>query len=403
LVEVPEAIAKPRGRTARVRAAAVRTAIGLAVGAVLVLTFLKMVGASAVYQRLAHLNVGAAALCGATFFLAYVIRALRWRYLLRPRRVTVRLAVAIYQIAIFLNWLLPIRGGELAMSLLLRRTSGIPVSESLAAVSMDKAMDLLPSFGLLAVLPFVGLEFSRPLWLVLAGAVVAGCFGLAFVVLAAIRRDWAVAFFARPFELVLRGELRRQIRPFVAGFTDTLVALFKRPRILLVAAAYTAVAVTLDAIFCLLAFRAVGVTLPFLIVLYGYTLFNLSFILPSPPGQVGSNELIGLLIFSGVFRVSKTGVGAMFLFSHPFTGILMACTGLACLSAMSLSLRGTLRLTAEGSGNDQQARGADGPWQEPLRGKWRREPRSPRARSRRAGYPSARPQAAATSRRLDGR
>ena len=56
-------------------------------------------------------------------------------------------------------------------------------------------------------------------------------------------------------------------------------------------------------------------SVPVLVVVYGYTLFNLSFILPSPPGQVGSNELIGLLIFSGVFRVSRTGVGAMFLFS----------------------------------------------------------------------------------------
>ena len=67
------------------------------------------------------------------------------------------------------------------------------------------------------------------------------------------------------------------------------------------------VALGLDALFCLLAFRAVGVTVPVLVVLYGYTLFNLSFILPSPPGQVGSNELIGLLIFSGVFRINRPG------------------------------------------------------------------------------------------------
>jgi uncharacterized membrane protein YbhN (UPF0104 family) len=121
--------------------------------------------------------------------------------------------------------------------------------------------------------------------------------------------------------------------------------LLRKPRILLIAGAYTCIAVALDAAFCWLAFRSVGVAVPVLVVVYGYTLFNLSFILPSPPGQVGSNELIGLLIFSGVFRVSRTGVGAMFLFSHPFTGVLMACTGLLCLSAMSLSLRSTLRLT----------------------------------------------------------
>ena len=138
------------------------------------------------------------------------------------------------------------------------------------------------------------------------------------------------------------------MRPFVTGFTDTLLALFRRPRILLVAAGYTGHRRGLDALFCLLAFRAVGVSVPVLVVLYGYTLFNLSFILPSPPGQVGSNELIGLLIFSGVFRVSRTGVGAMFLFSHPWTATLMACSGMACLSAMSLNLRSTFRL-AQGS------------------------------------------------------
>ena len=162
-----------RGRTARVRTVALRVTIGLAVGAVLVFTFLRLVNVGAVYQRLMHINLGIALLCGATFLAAYVVRALRWRCLLTPSQVSIRRAVAIYQIAIFLNWLLPVRGGEIAMSLLLRHSDGIPVNQSLAAVSMDKAMDLVPAVGLLALLPFVGLHLSRSLWLVLAGAMAA--------------------------------------------------------------------------------------------------------------------------------------------------------------------------------------------------------------------------------------
>jgi hypothetical protein len=80
------------------------------------------------------------------------------------------------------------------------------------------------------------------------------------------------------------------------------------------------------------------------VVLYGYTFFNLAFILPTPPGQVGSNEFIGLLIFSGLFGVDRSGVGAMFLFSHPWTAMLMTVSGLICLSAMGLTLRSTMRL-----------------------------------------------------------
>lgn len=336
-----------RTRTARARNVALRTAIGLAVGAVLIAVFLRLVNAGTVYQRLTHLSLAPALLCGVTFLAAYVIRAMRWRCLLTPSEVSIGRAAAIYQVGIFLNWLLPVRGGEVAMGLLLRRSNGIPLGKSLAAVSVDKAMDLLPAAGLLALVPFLGLHMSRSLWLVMAGALAAvGC-GVGVVALAAWRRDRAVALVARPLEALLRSAVRDRIAPFFGEFIDTLLALIGKPRILLAAAVYTVLAAGLDGLFCLLAFRAVGVTVPVMVAIYGYALFNLSFILPSPPGQIGSNELIGLLIFSGVFRVSRAGVGAMFLFSHPWTGLLMTCTGLACLSAMSLSLRSTLRLAQE--------------------------------------------------------
>jgi uncharacterized protein (TIRG00374 family) len=360
--------AAARGRTARVRTVALRATIGLAAGALLVVAFLRLVNVGTVYQRLAHMNLGLGLLCGVTFLAAYVIRALRWRCLLTPNRVSIRRAAAIYQIAIFLNWVLPIRGGEVAMSLLLRRSNGIPVNESLAAVSMDKAMDLVPAAGLLALMPFVGLHVSRSLWPLMVGAMAVICLGAGFLALAAWRRDWAITILIRPLETLLRGGAGDRVGPFISGFIDTLAALIRRPRILLIAAAYTVLALGLDALFCLLAFRAVGVTVPLLVVLYGYTLFNLSFILPSPPGQVGSNELIGLIIFSGVFRVSRAGVGAMFLFSHPWTGILMTCCGLACLAGMGLSLRGTLRLAD--APEDRSAREGDG-WMAPEREKVR--------------------------------
>jgi uncharacterized protein (TIRG00374 family) len=336
-----------RGRAARTRSVALRATIGLAASALLIASFLRLVNIGSVYQRLTHLSLGIALLCGATFLSAYVVRAMRWRLLLTPHQVSIRRAAAIYQIAIFLNWLLPVRGGEVAMSVLLRRSNGIPVNESLAAVSTDKAMDLLPTVGLIVLIPFVGLHLSRSLWLVLAGAIAAVGFGAGFLTLAAWRPDRAVALLARPLATLLPRGAADRIRPFIAGFVASLIALIHRPRILLIAAVYTIFALGLDALFCLLAFRAVGVTVPVLVVLYGYTLFNLSFILPSPPGQVGSNELIGLLIFSGVFRVNRAGVGAMFLFSHPWTGILMTCSGLACLSAMSLTLRSTLSLAQD--------------------------------------------------------
>jgi len=147
-------------------------------------------------------------------------------------------------------------------------------------------------------------------------------------------------------EAILPRGARERIEPLIDTFLDTLVALTRRPKVLLLAAVLTLTAVCLEALFCLLAFRAVGVHVAPQVALYGYTLFNLAYILPTPPGHVGSNELIGLLVFAGVFGISRSGVAAMFLFVHPWTALLITSTGLACLSGLGLRFRTAFSLTS---------------------------------------------------------
>jgi uncharacterized protein (TIRG00374 family) len=342
-----DVISLPRPRRVRARGLAVRAVVGVLIGAILVATFLRLVDVRAIYGRLTHLEVTSALLCGVAFLGAYAVRAARWRWLLGKSEVGLGRAVAIYQVATFVNWLLPVRGGELVKSLLLRRTNGIAVSRSLATVGLDKTMDLLPAVALLTLIPFVRLRLSEPLWLLLLSAMVVVVTSGVVLALAAWRRERAMTVLSRVLGAVLPARFRNRIEPFIARFVDTLLSLIRQPRVLSVAAAYTVLAVCLDALFCLLAFRAVRATVAVPVVLYGYSLYNLAFILPTPPGQVGSNELVGLLIFSGMFNVGRSDVGAMFLFSHPWTAALMTISGLMCLSAMGLTLRATLRMSGQ--------------------------------------------------------
>lgn len=341
----PSLLSGVMARLRRLDGLALRIGVGVIFAVVLLYTFSRLVNVGAVWMRLRHLDLWLAAFCGLVFLSAYVIRALRWRFFLHERGYPVGAmrAIMIYQVALFVNWLLPVRGGELVKSLLLRRLDGTPISESLSTVAMDKSLDLLPSVVLIALLPFMPFQLGRPLWTVLLFAFASLVCGGLFVALAAWRRPVALNLLHSVFAR-LPHALQR-VEPFVVHFLDTLLELVVRPRLLAKAALLTVVAVAFDAWFCQLAFAAVGAPVSFPLVLFGYTLFNLAFILPTPPGQIGSNEVLGLLIFNGVFGVNGTSVGAMFLFSHPWTAILMAVSGLICLSAMGLSVRSAIALT----------------------------------------------------------
>jgi uncharacterized protein (TIRG00374 family) len=327
------------------RAKNITLQVGVALTGALVcaLAFVKLIDVGSVADRLKHLNVPLAFACGGIFLGAYVVRALRWRWFLSPYRVSVPKAIAIYQVAIFVNWLLPVRGGELVKCLLLRRLNGIPISRSLPSVTMDKFMDLLPAVFLVALLPFVPMHLGRPLWFLLVFVLCIVCFGVAVLALAVWRRSSAMALISLTTRW-LPGRARRKVEPFVARFVDALLSLVTQPRLMLTAGAYTLVAVLLDATFCLLAFQVVGASLSFPVVLFGYTFFNLAYVLPTPPGQIGSNELIGLLVFSGMLGINRSAVAAMFLFSHPWTALLMVVSGVVSLSAMGVSLRNALGL-----------------------------------------------------------
>ena len=315
----------------------------MVVGLVAVILFLRLVNLPAVLQHLEHLNPRLALLCGVVFLSAYIVRALRWRCLLDPVPIGIGRVVAIYQVAIFVNWLLPVRGGELVKGITLRRLNGIPLSQSLPTVAMDKFMDLLPIVIVVLAIPFLHLELSDPLAIFLGSLTFIFGFGVLVLVLGALRRSTALAMLSWLTSFLPR-RIRAQTEPFLIRFLDVTLTLVSQPRLLLKASMYTAVAVGLDGLYCFLAFEAVGAKVSFPTILFGYTFYNLGYILPTPPGQIGSNEIIGLLVFTGLLHVDPSEVGAMFLFSHPWSAFLMVSSGLSCLSLLGLSFQGAFTL-----------------------------------------------------------
>jgi uncharacterized protein (TIRG00374 family) len=291
-----------------------------------------------------------ALLAGACFLTAWSVRGIRWKLFLNPvGKVSTFQAIALYQVGVFLNFLLPIRGGEVAKCFMLKRNGEIPVSKSLPTVAMDKALDLMPALFIMALVPLLGVHMDIKLWLVLwfvSGILISL---LVFVLLSAWKRDSAIALLQKMTALFPKS-IGSKVEGFATGFVDSLLAGASQPRIFIPAIILTLVAVCFDALFAMLAFWTIGYHISFGVALFGYSVYNMFYILPTPPGQVGSNEVVGVLVFTGLLGINKTQVTAMFFFSHPWAALLMCTTGLICLSALGLTITGAMK--AQTSGED---------------------------------------------------
>jgi len=285
-----------------------------------------------------------ALLSGVAFLLAWSIRGIRWKLFLNlVGKVSVLKAIELYQVGIFLNFLLPIRGGEVAKCFMLRRSANIAVSKSLPTVAMDKALDLMPALFIMAIVPLLGVQMDIKLWVVLGfvgGTLVSLLF---FVGLAAWKRDAAIGLLQKLTSLLPKA-IAGRIAGFATSFVDSLLMGASQPKIFIPAVMLTCVAVMFDGLFAMLAFWTIGFPISFGTAIFGYTTYNMFYILPTPPGQVGSNEAVGLLVFGGLLHLPALQVTAMFVFSHPWAALLMCTTGLACLSALGLTIPGVIRV-----------------------------------------------------------
>lgn len=325
---------------------------GLVVGIALLIAGLYFVNLPAtlhmIYSRLTTTQGQLMALLASiSFVLAFSFRALRWRLFLNPvKRVSPVKVIELFLVGVFLNFLLPLRIGELAKSFILKRTEHIPISQSLPTITMDKAMDLLPACFIIVMLPLMGLHIDIKFWFVL-GLAGGGLFAfLGFLALAVWKYKLAIMLL-RKFTGLLPAKFGGKIEAFAINFIDALLLSAKNPKVFLPALLLTAVGVIFDGLYNMFGFWTIGYSIPLTHAIFGYMLFNLFYILPNPPGQVGSNEVVALLIFTGLLRIPSQSVIAMAIFFHPWSGLLMCFMGMVCLGLLGVKLRNVLHMRAE--------------------------------------------------------
>lgn len=340
------------GKKAFWQSSTVRIAAGFLVGLFLFALVLYYVNPAAIFhmvQRNLTTTRGVLfVLCASlSFVLAFCFRALRWRLFLNPvRQVSQVKVIQIFLVGVFLNFVLPIRIGELAKCLILKRSDNIDVRQSLPTITMDKVQDLLPALLVVAVAPLLGERFDARLWTVLTFAVSVLLGAIFFVVLTAWKRNLALGLLHKLSRL-LPGTLGTKVEGFATGFVEALLACTRQPKVFLLAILLTAISVSCDGLYNMFGFWTIGYSISFGQAVFGYLLFNLFYILPNPPGQMGSNEVVGLLIFSGLLSIPPQVVLAEIVLYHAWSALLMCLMGMGSLSALGISFSHAIKLRSD--------------------------------------------------------
>jgi len=305
---------------------------GLGFGILLILLWFRVVEIEELLLRFRNIAITPVILSLACYLLAYFIRSLRW-YLLIGKSASVGvLRIWSYSLSgNFVNYLIPIRLGEITKAWLLKRRNGLPMLTSLPTIFIDKSFDTIGIFLALMLLPFLRIKFTGGMLVLLGLLAIVFAVSLLILLLAVKRKHSVIAGLRGLFKW-LPGRIRAKLDGYIELFIQGLNLYEHHWSRLLIALGLTILGVILDGLYFWLIFAAFGLSYSFAMVLFGYTLINLSYALPQPPAQLGSNEWMMIIIFSAGFGLTKADASAVMAFAHLLTAAVIMITGIVSLS-----------------------------------------------------------------------
>jgi len=317
--------------------------ISLVVGIILIALWLRFIDVKKMLEYFKEINLWWVIISLVIYVSAYFVRSIRWRVILKPvTNTTIVEIFSLFMAGMFVNYVVPIRAGELAKGYFLKKTRKITMSKSLPTVFFDKMMDLLPVLLLFILIPFVARDINpivMQLLYILLGIFI---FFLLIIIFCIFKKKYA-SNILKIFFVWLPKKWRLSVNNFIERFVEGM-SVIKDPKIITISLALTLLAVLLDSLYILTMFKAFGFQMAFVVALFGYTLVNLSYILPTPPAQIGSNEAIFVIVFTLLFGIDRNLVSATMAFAHLVSGTIIFLLGFLSLNWLGLNFSQALNL-----------------------------------------------------------
>jgi glycosyltransferase 2 family protein len=329
----------------------IRIIIANIIGFTLLYFWYRTIDTEIFLSHIKNINYFYVLLSGTFYLLAYFVRSYRWKFLLGSiKKVSILKIYTLFMSGMMLNFIIPIRLGEVLKSYFLKKTEQVPMSKSLPTIFVNKMMDLLPVIVLMILLPFINFSetfagykiFHIVLGVILFFLILA----LLIVYYSSIHKE----FFTKLMNKLIfwnKGKFKNRLIDFVENFIDSLHTIDKTVKNFASLFGFTLLAITLDSVYVWLSFKAFGFEAPFLLIFFGYTLLNLTYLFPTPPASIGSLEIYWMFIFYSMFGFDKDLVNAVVAFNHVFTGSIIIIVGLLSFNFVGIPLKSIFKFSLD--------------------------------------------------------
>ena len=253
---------------------------------------------------------------------AYVLRAVRWRFLLSPVKKGVRVSSAFWStgVGFMVNTLVPIRLGEFVRAYVLGEKEGTGFAPGFSSIVVERTLDLigLLSIGIVSMflvsaqagLSNTVVDIFKAV-AVLIGAILA-------VIVVGIKKESVVIKLV--VGITSRIPIVKRYSTRIADLTSSLIkglqGLSQNPKMFIVNMLLTWILWLTQTSGIYLIFAAFDYPLPFWVAILGGVLMSVSHILPATPGYVGSYEAFWVLIFTLLGVTQADLLLAMGVVSH---------------------------------------------------------------------------------------
>jgi len=305
---------------------------------ILVFVWLKFVNIDEILKTLSKVNPISLLPIFFFFILANAIRSLKLKIFLQSvKNISFRQLFFINGVAIMLNFLIPIRAGEVAKGVYLSQNYNLPMAKSLVWIFLDRFIDFVVVFIAAAVVLFI-IPTSLGLNFALISALVAAVL-LLITYLIVYKHNSAQKLFDFFENLLILPVLKRLFHKITGYFLETFQVLKRPPKDLFLIFFLAVLAYFSDAAIWVYTFSAIGVGEDIFKMFLAQLLSALTYLIPAAPGYVGSAEASGLLIFSGVFGIDANIASSMIVLFHVCAAIFVIAFGFISLQVIKFDLQ----------------------------------------------------------------